>query len=155
MEDCWPRSEVEEDVVDLPRWFGIWLESGGQNRGGGSRFNVCCIPFKVFLRGRCRPLCFLPSFLMCGIVCACVTYPDLVFTFEPTPLCLVYPALGSGRRLGEQIGERGNMESVLRPGFILQALGWTRVLTANPCLVFQHLCGQRMQKLLREEGVKE
>ena len=92
---------------------------------------------------------------MCGIVCACVTYPDLVFIFQPTPKCipLLYPALGSGRRLGEQIGERGNMESVLRPGFILQALGWTRVLTANPCFVYQQLCIRRMQKLL-SEGVK-
>ena len=51
IEDCWPRTDVEEDVVDLLGWFGIRLERGGHNGGGCSRFNVCCIPSKVLFSG--------------------------------------------------------------------------------------------------------
>ena len=53
-----------------------------------------------------------------------MTHPDLFSIFKPTPLRvpLQYPALRSGRRLGEQTGEHGNMGSVLLPGFILHAL---------------------------------
>ena len=78
------------------------LESGWRvvDRIGVDAAALTSVAFllRFFLCGRRWPLCFLPSFPMCGIVCACVTHPDFVFTFEPTPLCipLLYPALGSG-----------------------------------------------------------